>query len=392
MSNPTVDRMREHLSVRVRSQKKFAQRFGAPAHFVVRAPGRINLIGEHTDYSEGFVLPFAIDREICMALRPRVDRMVHVHSLDFEESASFHLDELERAGARWDDYLKGVAWALRSAGHELSGWDGVLCGDIPRGAGLSSSAALELAAVRAFAAVSDFVVEPIAAARLAQIVENQWVGVNSGIMDPLVIAAGQRDHALLIDCRSHTWEPVPIPTDAALVILDTCTRRALVDSRYNERRAQCEAAARFFQVAALRDLQPSTLEANHHHLDAVLFKRARHVVLENQRTLEAAEALRRAALARLGQLMNESHASLRDDFEVSSEALDAIVSVAQETPQCFGARMTGAGFGGCAVALVAAPAADAFGQEVHRRYHAATGLVPSIYQGRPCAGANLVSS
>jgi galactokinase len=379
-------------SARARVRAEFARRFGEPASLLVRAPGRINLIGEHTDYSEGFVLPFAIDRELCIALRARTDGTVHVHSLDFNESSSFLADAPGQPGANWDDYIKGVAWALRSAGHELSGWEGVLSGDIPRGAGLSSSAALGVAGLFAFAASSNFVLDPLAAARSARTAENEWVGVNSGIMDPLVIAAGRRDHALRIDCRTHTIEAVPFPANAAVVILDTGTKRALVDSRYNERRAQCEAAARSFGVDTLRDLAVTELLANPHAVELTSLKRARHVVTENQRTLHAADALRRADLARLGQLMNESHSSLRDDFEVSSEALDTMVALATETQGCFGARMTGAGFAGCAVALVAAEWVDAFCPEICRRYQIATGISPSVYRARATEGASLLEA
>ncbi|MEA3310451.1 MAG: galactokinase family protein, partial [Chloroflexota bacterium] len=208
----------------------FAERFDEPPAFLVRAPGRVNLIGEHTDYNAGFVLPMAIDRALWIALRPRSDRRVSVHSLDFDETAEFELDALEQQDAGWVEYLKGVAWALQEAGYALRGWEGMLSGDVPSGAGLSSSAALELATARAFASVSAFPWDPVEMALLAQRAENEWVGVNCGIMDQLISAAGQAGHALLIDCRSLALTPVPLPPETVVVVLDTNTRRGLVAS------------------------------------------------------------------------------------------------------------------------------------------------------------------
>src|ERR671932_1303674 len=239
----------------------FQQRFGHPPTWLARAPGRVNLIGEHTDYNDGFVLPMAIDRAVWIAVRPRDDRRVVVYSLDFGERAGFDLAaEMSSAladGTRkgWIEYVHGVAWSLRDAGYPLGrGWDGVATGDVPIGAGLSSSAAMELATARAFAGLGGLAWEPIAMARLAQRAGNEWVGVNSGIMDQLISAAGVAGHALLIDCRSLATRAVPLPTGVAVAVFATATRRGLVDSAYNERRAQCEAAAAFFGVPALRDV------------------------------------------------------------------------------------------------------------------------------------------
>ncbi|MGD8997542.1 MAG: galactokinase family protein, partial [Anaerolineae bacterium] len=213
--------------------RKFERRFEAPPALVVRAPGRVNLIGEHTDYNDGFVLPMAIDRAIWIALRSRRDGKVRVHSLDFDETASFALHSLQNTGAGWAEYLKGVAWALQEEGYSLAGWEGVLAGDVPRGAGLSSSAALELAAARAFAAVSDLPWDAAKMAKLCQRAENEWVGMKCGIMDQMIAAAGQAGHALLIDCRSLETELVPLPPETVVVVLDTATRRGLIDSAYN---------------------------------------------------------------------------------------------------------------------------------------------------------------
>ena len=377
------------MSLKQRVLQAFANRFRAPPAFIVRAPGRVNLIGEHTDYNAGFVLPMAIDRALWVALRPRGDRRVLGYSLDLDETVEFSLDSTPEKRAGWGEYLKGVAWALDQAGYPLQGWEGVVSGDVPIGAGLSSSAALEMAAIRAFSAVSGFPWDPVALAKIGQRAENQWVGVSCGIMDQLISAAAVAGHASLIDCRSLEIEPVPLPSGTAVVVLDTATRRGLVDSAYNERRAQCEAAARFFGVPALRDLSVDQFNAQAGRLDDTTRLRARHVVTENDRTLAAADAMRRGDAVRLGELMNASHVSLRDDFEVSSAELNAIVTCARREGPCYGARMTGAGMGGCAVALVRADATQPFVSSVARCYATATGLTPNVYVCAPTAGATV---
>ena len=368
----------------------FKERFGEAPAFVVRAPGRVNLIGEHTDYNDGFVLPMAIDRAIWIALRPRDDDRVRITSLDYETTAEFALDALEKTDAGWDEYLKGVAWSFQEDGCALGGWEGVMMGNVPRGAGLSSSAALELATARAFTAVAELPWDPATMAKLCQRAENQWVGVNCGIMDQMISAAGKADHALLIDCRSLETEAAPLPPETAVVVLDTATRRGLVDSAYNERRAQCEAAARFFDVPALRDVSVETFEARADELDDVTRRRARHVITENARTLQAVKAMRRGDAEALGQLMNASHASLRDDFEVSSDGLNAMVEAARAEGGCYGARMTGAGFGGCAVALVRADVATTFATNVAASYARAMEIEPNVYVCQATDGADIV--
>ena len=372
-----------------RAREGFAARFGSPPPLLVRAPGRVNLIGEHTDYNDGFVLPMAIDRSLWIALRPRPDRQVIAGSLDLPEPVSFDLDGLAR-GTGWGEYLKGVAWSLEQAGHRLCGWEGVLAGDVPIGSGLSSSAALEMAAARAFAAVSELPWEPGAMARLGQIAESDWVGVRCGIMDQMISASARAGQALLIDCRTLATEPVPVPEGCVVAVLDTGTRRQLADSRYNERRAECEAAARHYGVAALRDLDGTGLRARADGLDPVLLRRARHVVTENARTLAAVEALRAGDAATTGRLMNQSHASLRDDYEVSGPALDAMVALAQGHPACLGARLTGAGFAGCAVALVREAQAQDFAHEVEADYARTTEHTPEIMLCQPAEGAQVV--
>ena len=324
---------------------------------MVRAPGRINLIGEHTDYNEGFVLPLAIDRAVWIALRPASADRVRLYSLNFDEEESFDLNvgSPPKGGVgagRWIEYVKGTAWALGESGYSLRGWEGIVAGDVPVGAGLSSSAALEMASALSFSVVSGFKWDPLAMARLGQKAENHWVGVNCGIMDQMICAMGRRNHALLLDCRSLAATPIPLAPGAIVVALDTGTRRRLVDSAFNERRAQCEAAAALFGVSALRDLDVDRFASGSGALDEITRRRARHVIGENARTLEAARAMAAGDVETVGGLMYASHASLRDDFEVSNKALDLVVKWARSRPECFGARMTGAGFGGCAVALV----------------------------------------
>lgn len=368
----------------------FADRFHEPPRWIVRAPGRVNLIGEHTDYNDGFVLPLAIDRAVWIALRPRSDRRVVVHSIDYNQTGEFALDALRHDKAGWVEYLKGTAWSLGEAGHRLSGWEGVLVGDVPLGAGLSSSAALEMATARALAAVGNLPWNPAVMAKLGQRAENKWVGVNCGIMDQLISAAGRADHALLIDCRSLETQAVPFPPGVAVVVLDTSTRRGLVDSAYNERRAQCEAAAKFFQVSALRDVTTERLRQCEKELDPLTLRRARHVITENDRTVCAADAMRRGDAAELGRLMNQSHESLRDDYEVSSDALNAMVDCARAHAACYGARMTGAGFGGCAVALIRADAAEDFVTKTAAAYNKRTSHTPAVYVCRATDGAEVI--
>ncbi len=372
-------------------RERFLASFKEAPAYIVRAPGRVNLIGEHTDYNDGFVFPMAIDRATWIALRPRADNKVVAISLDMDDRREFALDDLRRTPeVNWIDYLIGVAWVLQRRGKALRGWEGVVSGDVPIGSGLSSSAALELAAARAFHCVSKFEWAPAAMALACQAAENEWLGVNCGIMDQMISATGVEDRALLIDCRSLETETAPLPSGTAVVILDSGTRRGLVDSKYNERRAQCEAAARHFGQTALRDVDSKTFERRAHELDGVSRKRARHVITENARTLKARDAMNAGDAAALGRLMNESHISLRDDFEVSSPALDAIVECARSDESCYGARLTGAGFGGCAVALAQADEAPAFVERVKTCYIAATGIQPTLYITRASQGAETV--
>ncbi len=381
---------REPASATGRVRRDFAAHFDRDPDFLVRAPGRVNLIGEHTDYNDGYVLPLAIDPAIWIAVRPRPDRIIRAWSVDFQGMLEFAVDDLSPAPGHahaWGEYVKGVAWALREAGHRLNGWDGVVLGEVPIGAGLSSSAAIQIAVARAFADASGLPWDPIAMARIAQRAENEWVGLQCGIMDQLASAAGRRDHAVLIDCRSLEVKPIAIPAGVRIVVLDTATRRDLTTSAYNERRQQCEDAARAYGVASLRDVTAAQLATRPAGISDVAFRRARHVVTENERVLQMASALPLGDLRRAAALMDEGHRSLREDFEVSSPALDAMVAAAQRAGS-LGARMTGGGFGGCAVALATTEGADAFVRLVLEDYATSTGLTGRAYVWAACDGAS----
>ncbi len=374
------------LSTRV--TQAFEEHFGAAPEAVVQAPGRVNLVGEHTDYNDGFVLPLALDRGTCLALRRRNDAQVAVTSLGRGET-NFDLTKLQK-GDGWAEYLKGVAWALQEDGFKLSGWEGVLASDVPAGAGLSSSAALELATMQAFAVVSGFSWEPKRLAKLAQRAENEWVGAMTGIMDQLISACGEAGSALLIDCRTLETTPVPIPEGTVVIVMDTATRHRHVDSGYNDRRRQCEEAAAFFGVPALRDVSEAQFQAREAELPEPARRRARHVITENDRTEAAAEAMQQGDAERLGRLMNLSHVSMRDDFEISSAELDQMVVLAQAEAACYGARMTGGGFAGCAVALVQEAEAERFTEHVAGLYRERAGLEPALYVCHGGAGASVV--
>ncbi len=369
-------------------ERSFSAYFNAKSEFIVRAPGRVNLIGEHTDYNDGFVLPMAIDHAVWIALSPRADSQVRVRSLDLEVDSAFDLHSLTK-GSGWQEYIKGVAYQLQKAGHELRGFDAVMTGDVPRGAGLSSSAAVELATAYAFAAVSGFAWDAAQMAKISQKAENEWVGMNCGIMDQMASAACREGYALFLDCRTLEVQHAPLPENISVVILDTSTRRGLVDSAYNERRSQCEEAARWFGVKALRDVSVEEFEKGN-GLSEVVMKRARHIITENARVLEAVNVMKAGNVKRLGELFNASHVSLRDDFEVTNEALNQIVECAQEQSSCYGARMTGAGFGGCAVALVREENAQEFTKAVSAAYKQRSGLDASIYVCKASEGASLV--
>lgn len=369
----------------------FRAQFDAEPTLIIRAPGRVNLIGEHTDYNDGFVMPMAINRAAWFAIRPRDDRRVWLKSLEMPAPADFSLDNIQKGEEGWAEYIKGMSWALSEAGYPLSGWEGVVTSDVPVGAGLSSSAALEMGVAQIFAALDGREWEPGKMAKLGQKTENEWMGANTGIMDQMISASGIADHALLIDCRDLSSRAIPLPPNTVIVILDTMTRHAHTESGYNERRAQCEEAARFFGVSHLRDVSLETFKTRAQELDRTVRRRAKHVITENARVLEAERVLKMGDAHLMGLLMNSSHASLRDDFEVTNRQLDMMAALAQESPGCYGARMTGGGFGGCAVALVSENRAEGFADEVARDYRDVEGLDAMIYICHPTDGVKVIS-
>ena len=379
----------------------FEETFGAVPCQVVTAPGRINLIGEHTDYNDGFVLPMAIDRHVAIAFAPRGDRTVRAHSAEIKQTRDLSLDALERRTATdpakrsrrggWFGYVAGVAWAMIRAGHRLNGIDMAIVSDLPIAVGLSSSAALEIGVARALAAAAGIAWDPVAAARIAQQAEHEFAGVACGIMDQLVVAAAKEGSALLIDCRSLDTRDVPIPAAARFVAFDSGVHRELASSAYNDRRASCERVVAALQkrdrwVRALRDADDAMLAAVASSLNPVDVRRASHVVAENRRPLEMATALAAGDLGRAGRLMMHSHASLRDLYDVSLPELDALVELSIEQPGCSGARLTGAGFGGSVVALVEDGSVERVMSSVEAGYEERFGRSTTGFVCRPAAG------
>jgi len=385
----------------------FEHRFGRAPVSVVAAPGRVNLIGEHTDYNDGFVLPMAIDRYVAAAVGPRSDRVLRVFSSEFQQMREISLEALERRTTAsperrsgrggWFGYLAGVAWAMLTAGHRLRGADVSLVSDLPVGAGLSSSAALELAIARALAETSDIPWDPRTFALMAQRAEHEFAGVACGIMDQLSVAASREDCALLIDCRSLETRDIPLPPDARIVVFDSGVRRELASSAYNDRRAACERVVaalrrRYSWVHALRDADDALLADVAHDVDPLDLRRAAHVIAENRRPLELANAFACNDLQRAGRLMMHSHASLRDLYEVSSPQLDTLVDLALEQPGCTGARLTGAGFAGCIIALVEAGSVERVMSSVEIGYEERQRRQTTAFVCRPSGGASLFST
>lgn len=364
---------------------------------VVRAPGRVNLIGEHTDYNDGYVLPIAINRDVRIAAAARDDRRVRLHSLDFNETGEFALDALAPSKEHgWLNYVQGVAQQLMRAGHKLRGLDGVVQGDVPIASGLSSSAAMEIAAGIAFQVTSGVRVPPVTLAQLAQRAEHDFLGVRVGIMDQFISRVGQEGRALFIDCRTLEYRAVPLnAADHCFIVADSRQSRELAGSAYNTRRAECEAAVACLatvdpNVKALRDVSPERFLQTGYLLDLTVARRARHVVTEDARVLDAIRVLEAGDLPAFGALMNASHESLRFDYEVSSHALDTLVGAARQVDGCLGARLTGAGFGGCTVSLVHRGRVEAFREQVSCVYRDALGVEPSIFATGAADGAGVL--
>lgn len=371
-------------------RRRFRERFGTEGR-IFRAPGRVNLIGEHTDYNDGFVMPAAIQLATWIAIAPRQDQRVRVHSANLHLDFEFHLSENDPQPRRdWTDYVRGVAVLLERDGVKLDGADLLVESDVPIGGGLSSSAALEVATAYSLVSNAGQTMDPLKMAQLCQRAENEFVGMRSGIMDQFAACFGQRAHALLLDCRSMEWRPLPLPEGLSLIVCNTMVKHSLADGEYNQRRAQCEEAARLFGKRSLREVTMADFQARETELPDLLRRRARHVLSENARTLEAAEALRGHDLETFGKLMYQSHASLRDDYEVSCRELDVMTQLAREVDGVWGARMTGGGFGGSTINLAPDSIADRFCEVVARGYREATGITPTITICRAERGAQEV--
>jgi len=384
----------QEITAQLRNQ--FRERFGGSAR-VFRAPGRVNLIGEHTDYNDGFVMPAAIGFYTWIAIAPRADSRLVVHSTNFGETVEIRLNVgAAQQRNKWSDYVEGVSLMLWRAGLRLRGASLLIRGDVPIGSGLGSSAAIEVATAIALLANSELSLDPVKSAKLCCQAENEFVGAHVGIMDQFISCCGHAGQALMLDCRSLEYRLLPIPLTAALLISNTMVKHEHSSSEYNRRRAECEQGVRllrqwFPNIHALRDVNLAQLESRRAELPEVIYRRCRHVVSENQRVMEAASALERADLDTFGRLMAESHRSLRDDYEVSCSELDIMVHAAARQPGVYGARMTGGGFGGCTINLVRADAADRVRSAVASEYQKTTGITPQLFVCTAAEGAGEVT-
>jgi galactokinase len=380
----------------------FQGNFGSePAH-IARAPGRVNLLGEHVDYNNGFVLPAAIDRATYIAFSPANSDQTKLIAADFDQEASFSPQTIplktQTDGSplpEWAHYPAGVTWALTQDNLGTRSINAVYASDVPRGSGLSSSASVEMAFMIAWQALSNWTLPAMQRALLGQKAENQYVGVNCGIMDQFASACGVENRLLLLDCRSLEWKTIPLPKDISIVIADTKVRRALTSGEYNKRRAACEEAVRLLKedlpnIKSLRDVSVEGFNRLAGKLPEIVSKRARHVVEEIQRSKQAEALLEAGNIRHFGELMNECHASLRDLYEVSCPELDVMARIAQSLDGCYGARLTGAGFGGCTVNLVEREQALTFSSSLAEGYQAETGYPPEIYITQASNGAELL--
>jgi len=385
----------QQTTLQNRVSQVFETIFGCPQQHIIQAPGRVNLIGEHTDYNDGFVLPCAINYQTVVAASARDDNIVRLVSVDYNnEMDQFALDEeIEFIEDKmWANYIRGVVKCLLDAGYQFSGANIVVSGNVPQGAGLSSSAALEVVIGQTFKVLYNLTITQKQIALNGQKAENEFVGCQCGIMDQLISACGEESHALLLDCRSLDTTAISMPKEMVVMIINSNKKRGLVDSEYNTRREQCEAASKAFSVPALRDLSLAQLQQGADKIDPVTFKRARHVITENERTLQAAEALQANDLKRMAQLMMESHASMRDDFEITVPEVDGLVEIVKkQLGEEGGVRMTGGGFGGCIVALMLPEKVAAVKQAVEAEYEKLTGLKESIYVCQAQQGAGIVT-
>jgi galactokinase len=361
------------------------------------APGRVNLIGEHTDYSGGFVMPAAIDFQTVAEIRPRNDGRISLYSQNMGEEISYPAEPLpSTARKHWSDYPVGVAWSLAQEGVRAGAFALTLEGNVPLGAGLSSSASIEVATALALLELAGTSLPLPTIALACQRAENVFVGARSGIMDQFIACAGKQDHALMLDCRSLEYRQLPIPPHVRLIICNSMVKHEHAGGQYNVRREEVEEGtrilhARWPSIKALRDATEAQLNECRQQMPPNVFRRCRHIITENKRVELAASALERADLTAFGILMAEAHRSFRDDFEASCSELDTLVEIASELPGCYGARMTGGGFGGCTVNLVEESKADQFRRQIHARYRATTGIDADIYLCRASAGARRIS-
>ncbi|MBS0849081.1 galactokinase [Citrobacter sp. JGM124] len=379
------------MSLKNITQQLFKEKFGYAASHTIQSPGRVNLIGEHTDYNDGFVLPCAIDYQTVISCAKRDDGIVRVIAADYdnqEDSFSLNAPITPHETQQWSNYVRGVVKHLQLRDNSFGGADLVISGNVPQGAGLSSSASLEVAVGKTFQQLYHLPLDGAQLALNGQEAENQFVGCNCGIMDQLISALGKQGHALLLDCRDLTTRAVPVPEHSAVVIINSNFKRTLVGSEYNTRREQCETGAKFFGKKALRDVALDDFNLAADALDPIVAKRVRHVLTENIRTLEAADALAKGDLVRMGQLMAESHASMRDDFDITVPQIDTLVDIVKAViGEQGGVRMTGGGFGGCVVALVPQELVPAIKQAVAEQYQAKTGIKETFYVCHASAGA-----
>ncbi|MGC9291187.1 MAG: galactokinase [Acidobacteriaceae bacterium] len=368
------------------------QRFGCDGN-AYQAPGRVNLIGEHTDTSEGFVVPAALDFQTIAVLSPRADKTAVIHSINFEETISVDLQQLpERPRQHWSDYPIGVLWALQQHGVCCAGFDLTLSGNVPVGAGLSSSASVEVAVAIAVLDHAAVELPGPEIAQLCQKAENKFVGAQCGIMDQFISCCGKQDHALLLDCRTLQYELLPVPPSVRLVICNSMVKHSVAQGEYNSRRAEVAQGVQILQrhrpkIRTLRDATEEDVLQCAKEMPEGVLRRCRHVTSENRRVMEAADAMRKDDLARFGELMFLAHASMRDDYQASCAETDILVGLAKQQPGCYGARITGAGFGGCTVNLVAAEQATGFVRSMQAAYQQATGIQAEMYVGRASNGA-----
>jgi galactokinase len=398
-------------------RETFKDQFGHDPSFMVQAPGRVNLIGEHTDYNDGFVFPVAIDKRLIMSVSPRQDQEVLLYSSNLDSKTGFNLESISKDDSdSWSNYPRGIAYLLKKEGYRLRGLEAVITSDVPIGAGLSSSAAFELASAWAFLMASNPDVSglktsgrrgsenlvrpspsppsPLEIIRIARQSENEFVGLACGVMDQFISALGQRHHALFLDCRTLAYQQVPLPDSVKIVVCDTGVKRELAGSEYNKRRSECELGVQFLKarvkgISALRDISLRDFEAISGSMDPLIRKRCRHVVSENERVIQSVDCLKSGQLEQFGKLMNASHQSLKADYEVSCKELDVMVEIAGQQPGTVGARMTGAGFGGCTVNLIRKESVETFCQRVKDKYQQETGIAAHIYVCNSSDGAGL---